>query len=280
MQSPHVGAGFFVQRKAPMNMTIPEIKALLDKADEQEFRALERSLAADTRKGVAAALASTGKRLATEKRERERVEELYAFQRKLAEARGESAIILGLDEVGRGSVAGPLAVGAVVLDETDIIEGLDDSKKIAPERRAELAEIIKERSRAWAVFYVEPCDIDRDGMTRSLRRAFTGALGQIEAAGIRPDVVLVDGNPLNIDPREINVVKGDAKCASIAAASILAKAQRDDLMCSLAKRYPAYRFDENKGYGSPQHIEAIRTHGISDMHRATFCRSFMQETLF
>ena len=101
-----------------------------------------------------------------------------------------------------------------------------------------------------------------------------------ETAEHRADVVLLDGNPLHMDDREVNVVKGDCRCASIAAASIVAKADRDALMCRLAKEYPAYGFEAHKGYASPEHIEAIRRHGLTPVHRVTFCTSFMQATLF
>ena len=122
--------------------------------------------------------------------------------------------------------------------------------------------------------------IDAVGMTASLVTAFRRALAAIEEAGVHPDVVLLDGNPLHMDDREVNVVKGDCRCASIAAASIVAKADRDALMCRLAKEYPAYGFEAHKGYASPEHIEAIRRHGLTPVHRVTFCTSFMQATLF
>ena len=261
-----------------MDLTVAEIRTRLQVANSVEFAALERSLAADTRKGVRQAVETARKRLSAEAAEEARLKSLYAFDNSFLSAEG--GIVVGLDEVGRGAVAGPLAVGAVVLPAEPIVAGLNDSKQIKPERRVEIAAVIEQAAVAWTVEYVAPEDIDRFGMTTSLRRAFSGALAKIEAAGITPDVVLVDGNPLHIDERERNVVKGDAKSASIAAASIVAKVNRDALMVELSKQYRPYRFDENKGYGSPQHIEAIRAHGISDAHRASFCRSFMQETLF
>lgn len=262
-----------------MLTTVAEIRALLRKADEAELAALERSLAADTRKGVREALAVARKRIDAVKQEQARVAALYDFERSLAGGK-DGAIIVGLDEVGRGSLAGPLAVGAVVLPAEPLIEGLNDSKQVKPENRACIADEIQQRALACAVQYVAPADIDRFGMSTSLRRAFAGALGQIEEQGVIPDVVLVDGNPLHLDEREVSVVKGDAKCASIAAASILAKARRDALMCELAPQYPLYAFEENKGYSSPHHIQAIKSHGISDMHRRSFCTSFLQESLF
>ena len=259
-------------------MTVEEIREKLQHAGERELASLERALAADTRKGVKAALGVARRRIDAQLAEEKRLAGLYGFERSLLA--GGQGLIVGLDEVGRGAVAGPLAVGAVVLPEAPLVEGLNDSKQLAPEQREAIAARVKDVALAWAVEYVPPADIDRDGMTAALRRAFSGALGQIERAGIHADVVLVDGNPLHIDEREVNVVKGDAKCASIAAASIVAKVSRDALMRGLALEYPAYDFAGNKGYGSAQHIEAIRAHGASPAHRRSFCRSFMQETLF
>ena len=127
---------------------------------------------------------------------------------------------------------------------------------------------------------MEPADIDRDGMTASLRRAFGAAIAAVEAAGVAVDVVLLDGNPLRLDEREVSVVKGDGKCASIAAASIVAKVARDGLMARLDGEHPGYGFASNKGYASPSHIEAIKSLGLSPAHRATFCTAFTQASLF
>ena len=262
-----------------MGMTVTEIRAKLLLADSAEFAALERSLAADERKGVRLALQAARRRLEAQAAEESRLSALYAFEQALLPG-GSPGAIVGLDEVGRGAVAGPLAVGAVVLPSGIRIAGLNDSKQIKPGIRAQIAAEIERLALACVVEYVSAADIDRDGMSASLRRAFAGALSRVETAGVKVDLVLVDGNPLNIDPREKNVVKGDSKCASIAAASIVAKVKRDALMAGIAPEYPAYRFDVNKGYASPQHIEAIRACGLSDMHRRSFCRSFMQEQLF
>lgn len=261
-----------------MAMTVPEIRKKLREADEKELAALERSLAADTRKGVVAALEVARRRIDAEKAERKRIESLYAYERGLL-AEGQS-IIVGLDEVGRGPVAGPLAVGAVVLPETPHIAGLNDSKQLTPEQRESVSVEITDVALGWAIEMVEPEFIDANGMTAALLKGFSGALAQIEDAGLHADLVLVDGNPLHVDPREKNVVKGDAKCASIAAASIIAKVARDALMCDYGRLYPGYGFEGNKGYGSAQHIEAIKELGLSPVHRRSFCRSFMQESLF
>ncbi len=261
-----------------MAMTVAEIRDRLRCADEKELAALERALAADTRKGVCSAIQVARKRIAAEKAERARIESLYTYERSFLQ--DNQSVVVGLDEVGRGAVAGPLAVGAVVLPSEPFIEGLNDSKQLTPEQREKVAADVKRLALAWTVEYIPPADIDRDGMTLSLKRAFTSAIAAIEKKGIKPDIVLLDGNPLHIDEREVNVVKGDAKCASIAAASIVAKVTRDALMCDLSQEYPDYDFSGNKGYGSAQHIEAIKTLGVSAVHRKSFCRSFMQESLF
>ena len=262
-----------------MDLTVPEIKQQLQKAGPEEFEALERSLVADTRKGVRSAIEVARKRIAAELEERKRLEGMYSFEASLAEERSCS-VILGLDEVGRGPIAGPLAIGAVVLPRDVRIEGLNDSKQVKPEARERIAEQIKRVALAWNVQYIQPREIDAAGMTSSLVVAFRRAIEAVESMGITPDIVLLDGNPLRLDPREVNVIKGDAKCASIAAASIVAKVERDALMDAYAQSYPEYGFESNKGYASADHIEAVKRCGLSPIHRVSFCGSFMQESLF
>lgn len=262
-----------------MGPTVADIKQRLHEADEREFAVLERSLVADTRKGVREAVERARQRLAADAAERRRLAALYAYERALAEGRGDG-VIVGLDEVGRGPLAGPLAVGAVVLPLEPLIEGLNDSKQVKPEARERIAVQVKAVSVAWTVEYVDAADIDACGMTASLALAFRRAIRRVEESGVRPDVVLLDGNPMRLDEREVNVVKGDCKCASIAAASIVAKVERDALMCRYAEEYPEYGFDACKGYASASHIEAIKRYGLTPIHRASFCTAFTQPTLF
>lgn len=259
-----------------MSLTVVEIRQRLQHADKDELAVLERQLAADTRKGVQTALTSATRRIAAQEAELARLDSLYAYERELSCGK----LVVGLDEVGRGPVAGPLAVGAVVLPTEPHIAGLNDSKQVKPEDRERIAMEIKRVAIAWTVQYVEPADIDANGMTASLTTAFRRAIAAVEEAGVRPDVVLLDGNPLHLDERETNVVKGDGKCASIAAASIVAKVERDALMCEYAKEYPEYGFDSHKGYASASHIEAIKKYGLSPVHRVSFCHAFTQESLF
>ena len=256
--------------------TVNEIRTLLKDADEHEFHALERALRADTRKGVAQALETARKRLQAEAQERERVNGLYEYERGLS----NGGVVLGLDEVGRGPLAGPLTVGGVILPSQPQILGLNDSKQIPEQRRAHISQTIRDTAIAWTIQHIDPKQIDELGMSACLRLAFGKAIADIESRGFQIDVILLDGNPLHLDPREINVVKGDAHCASIAAASIIAKVERDELMTRYAEMYPCYGFDTCKGYGSAAHIEAITKHGLSPIHRRSFCHFAEQQTLF
>lgn len=262
-----------------MSLTVADIKQRLQTADEQEFVVLERSLVADTRKGVLNALETARRRLNAAAAERERLLSLYSYESDLAKAQG-GGVVVGLDEVGRGPLAGPLAVGAVVLPAEPLVEGLNDSKQVKPELREQIAAQIKDIALAWTVEYIDPAEIDAAGMTASLLVAFRRALASIEESGIYPNVVLLDGNPMHIDKREVNVIKGDCCCASIAAASIVAKVERDALMCRYAEQYPHYGFDAHKGYASPFHIEAIKKYGLTPIHRTSFCTAFTQPALF
>lgn len=180
---------------------------------------------------------------------------------------GGTGAVAGLDEVGRGPLAGPLTCAAVVLPDEPQIIGLDDSKKISPSRREELAVKILDIAAAVGIAHVQPNEIDACGMAASLRVCMRRALA---ATGIEPDCVLLDGNPLHIHPKEINIVKGDAKAACISAASIVAKVTRDKIMEGMAEEYPGYGFESNKGYGSAAHIAAIKELGPCPIHRMSF----------
>lgn len=251
------------------SMRAKEIAALIASADAQELEELERRYAEDPRKQVRAALDRARRRLERQDAELERVRQMYALQRELG---GEGAV-LGVDEVGRGAVAGPLTVAAVALPDEPLIMGINDSKQLSPARREYLARQIEQTAIAIGIAHIPPDDIDANGMAASLRRAMAQA---IAAAGIEPARVLIDGNPVHVHPRETCVVKGDALIACIAAASIVAKVTRDALMTSYDKTYPAYHFAACKGYASAEHVAAIREHGLCDLHRRSFCGNFVE----
>lgn len=205
----------------------------------------------------------------------ERLMSLYSYESGL---RAQGAIaVAGLDEVGRGSVAGPLSVGACILEDEPLIEYLNDSKKLTSKRREIVACELKETGAIYAIAHVEPSEIDRIGMSAALKRAMVEAVGGLLKT---PDTVLLDGNPLGLGFNEINIVKGDAKIACIAAASVLAKTTRDAMMVAYDDQYPEYGFSSNKGYASASHIAAIKKYGLSPLHRATFCKNFTEPTLF
>lgn len=196
--------------------------------------------------------------------------ELYSYMEEI----GGAGVVAGLDEVGRGPLAGPLTCAAVVLPKEPQIIGLDDSKKISPKRREELAVKILDTAVAVGIAHVQPEEIDACGMAASLKVCMTRALAN---TGIEPDCVLLDGNPLHFHPKEINIVKGDAKVACISAASIVAKVTRDKIMEGFAAQYPQYSFESNKGYGSAAHIAAIKEFGPCPIHRMSFLTKILGE---
>jgi ribonuclease HII len=177
-------------------------------------------------------------------------------------------LICGVDEAGRGPLAGPVSAAAVILDASRPIEGLADSKKLSEKQRDFLAPIIRERALAWAVAYADVEEIDRLNILQATLLAMKRA---VLALHTRPQQVLVDGMycPQTGIPSQA-IVKGDSKVAAISAASILAKTARDELMLKLHEQYPQYGFDGHKGYPTAAHIAALREHGVSDVHRRSF----------
>lgn len=261
--------------------TIASIAAELRHARGDELEALIAAHASDPRERVRELLGKSRRRLMRERAEEARVRAMY----ELAQELGGSGLVLGVDEVGRGAVAGPLTVAAVALPMEPPIIGLNDSKKLSAARRELLSEKIHEVARAIGIYHVPPTRIDAIGMARAIREAMAGAVREAaRTAGAEPDAVLIDGNPVHVHPREMCVVKGDATVAPIAAASIVAKVCRDAIMVEAEKTWPGYGFASCKGYAAASHIAAIRERGLTPYHRATFCTRFVgedeQQTLF
>lgn len=249
--------------------TVKEIVARLSDAPELELLNLISRYSEDPRKQIQKALSTARKRIEKEHAEKNRVEEMYRLQKEFS----GGGLVIGVDEVGRGSVAGPLTVGAVCLPDKPFIYGLNDSKKLTPARREILFEQIYDTAIAIGIAHIEPQKIDEIGMAQSLKEAMLGA---IKATGIEPDCVLIDGNPMHIHPKEKTLVKGDSKIAAIAAASIVAKVTRDALMVAYDEEYPGYHLAECKGYASAEHIAAIGEMGLSPIHRVSFCGNFVK----
>ncbi len=176
--------------------------------------------------------------------------------------------IAGVDEVGRGCLAGPVMAGAVILDPDRPVAGLRDSKLLSPAERERLFGEITARARAWAVAAVDPGEIDR----LNIHRASLGAMrSAVLALAPLPDLVLVDAFRIpGLMMAQRGIVKGDVSCSAIAAASIVAKVLRDKHMCRLHETDPRYGYDRHKGYATPDHLEAVARHGYSDAHRRTF----------
>lgn len=180
--------------------------------------------------------------------------------------------VCGVDEAGRGPLAGPVCAAAVILPPNIDIPGLNDSKKLSDKRRRELYPIIQEQALAYAVAFADVAEIDEINILQATFRAMERAVSSLSLA---PDYVLIDGNKLPQLPVEAQaVVHGDSLSASIAAASVLAKVTRDDIMLEMAKSYPEYGFEIHKGYGTKAHYDALTANGPCKIHRITFLKKF------
>lgn len=255
-------------------MSVAQVRELLRAAEGEALASLLHELRMDSRAGVRAAVAASTARLRAQDTETARIAELYRFESDLR-LQGAAAVA-GVDEVGRGALAGPLTVGACVLPSHPPISDLDDSKRLSPAKREDVARRIRESAVACAVAHVPPADVDRMGVSRALAAAMRSA---VDALGISPEHVIIDGRPLRIFENEIAVVGGDRRVAAVAAASVIAKVERDRLMTELALYHPEYGFAVNKGYGTAEHLAAIDRLGPSPAHRVTFCHP-RGETLF
>lgn len=196
----------------------------------------------------------------------------YSFEIS-AKEKGYS-IVCGVDEAGRGPLAGPVCAAAVILPEGVVIEGLDDSKKLTEKKREALFDVIKEKAVAYGIAFASVDEIEKFNILGATYMAMCRAVEQLS---VKPDYVLIDGNryPPMLSLQGETVVKGDSKSMSIAAASILAKVTRDRLMLQYTEKYPQYSFEKHKGYGTKAHIEAIKKYGITEIHRPSFLKKLL-----
>ncbi|MBR3722819.1 MAG: ribonuclease HII [Selenomonadaceae bacterium] len=241
-------------------MTIKEMEEILF-SSEVSIDFLDE-LKKDTRKAAQNLL----KKYEREQNERKRVDALYEYERNAA---NEGFFrVAGVDEAGRGPLAGPVAVAAAILPLGLYLPKLNDSKKLSESSRENLYEMIMEKAIATSVVFVDAKVIDEINIYEATKRGMYEALQKLK---VQPDKALIDAMPLeNLKIPGLSIVKGDAKSASIAAASILAKVTRDRFMEKMDKLYPEYGFKHHKGYGTKEHIEAIRKYGVSPIHRLTF----------
>lgn len=182
-------------------------------------------------------------------------------------------IICGVDEAGRGPLAGPVYAGAVILPEGYVVEGVNDSKKLSEKKRDLLYDKIIKECISYSVGIATEKEIDEINI---LQATFLAMKRAVEGLNIQPDIALIDGNKKpGLDIAEWDIVKGDAKSASIAAASIIAKVSRDRYMLEMAEKYPEYHFEKHKGYGTKLHYEMIEKYGISEIHRKSFLKKIL-----
>jgi len=206
------------------------------------------------------------------------MKKIWNAEEKLVKERALQAkgytLIAGVDEVGRGPLAGPVVCAAVImpLGENELIEGVDDSKKLSEKKREQLAEEIKKRALYYKIVEVSEGEIDRINILEATKIGMKQAVEGLEK---QPEIVLTDGNmTIDIALPQQSVIHGDALSYSIGAASIIAKVYRDHLMDEFAKTYPHYAFEKNKGYGTAAHIQGIKEHGLCPIHRRTFTKKF------
>lgn len=248
------------------HLSIAELRAKLQEADDRDLKAMVESLSRDPRAGARQLAFTWRNRHESKLRETARLERLMKYELELAAAGYES--IAGVDEVGRGALAGPLVAAAVILTSRTRIPGINDSKKLTVSRRETLAEVIKEQAIAWSVAEVSYSRIDQIGLQAANITALNEAVDGLTPP---PDFVICDGFKLGHSRiKSMALIKGDSLSQTVAAASILAKVYRDDLMVSYHERFPAYGFEVNKGYATAEHMEAIERTGPCDVHRRSF----------
>ncbi|MFV0528603.1 MAG: ribonuclease HII [Lachnospiraceae bacterium] len=248
---------------------INEIQVEFAQADLTQLQSLYELYTPDERAGVKKIIATYRKREAAIHKEEERLWKLSAFERQYE----PQALVCGIDEVGRGPLAGPVVACAVILPKGCRISGINDSKKLSAARREALHQEIMECAVSVGLGIVSPARIDEINILNATYEAMRIAVGKLEP---QPEVLLNDAVTIPALPmQQVPIIHGDAKSISIAAASIVAKVSRDALMREYDSILPEYGFAENKGYGTAVHIEALRTHGPSPIHRKSFIHNFI-----
>lgn len=251
--------------------SIGEIREQLQTASGEELTGLIEAYGKDERVGVQKAVETAKKRMAALEKERQRIEDLRFYEEKYK----EYEYICGIDEVGRGPLAGPVVAGAVILPRDCRILYVNDSKQLSEKKREELYDVIMKEAVACAVGYATPERIDEINILQATYEAMREAVGKLNP---RPDILLNDAVKIpGIPIPQVPIVKGDAKSITIGAASIIAKVTRDRLMREYDKVFPQFDFAGNKGYGSATHLEALRKHGPTPIHRRSFIKNFVKD---
>ncbi|WP_418746923.1 ribonuclease HII [Frisingicoccus sp.] len=250
--------------------TISEIRRELSEIRPEERQLFIEKYRSDTRSGVVKLVESCRNQINREEKEAERLENMLFYEKKYYES---CEYICGIDEAGRGPLAGPVVAGAVILPKGLKIPYLNDSKQLSEKRREELFDIIMNRALAVGTGIVSPERIDEINILQATYEAMRQAVGHLK---FRPDILLNDAVIIpGLDVPQEKIIKGDAKSLSIAAASVIAKVTRDRMMKAYHEIFPEYGFDKHKGYGSKEHIEKIQAIGPCPIHRRSFITHFI-----
>ncbi len=249
--------------------SIVEIKAVFQAATTEELPEFIAVYGEDGRAGVQKLVQAASRRLKALETEYARIEGLRAYEKEY----GSCDFICGIDEAGRGPLAGPVVAGAVILPRDCRILYINDSKQLSEKKREELYDVITREAVCWAVGYGSPEQIDRINILQATYEAMREAVGKLCP---EPDILLNDAVTIpGIAIRQVPIIKGDAKSISIGAASILAKVTRDRMMKKYDEIYPEYGFASNKGYGSQGHLEALGKYGPTPIHRRSFLKNIV-----
>ncbi|MCR4897376.1 MAG: ribonuclease HII [Lachnospiraceae bacterium] len=248
---------------------ISEIKAEFEALTEKDYLSFAESYAGDERSGVAKFCAAARKKAEALEAEKRRIDALWAFERQYPDCR----FICGIDEVGRGPFAGPVVAGACILPKDCDILYINDSKKLSEKMREKLYDDIREKAVAVSVGVISAARIDEINILQATYEAMRAAIVSLSVA---PDLLLNDAVMIpEVSIPQVPIIKGDAKSISIGAASIYAKVTRDRMMKELGKQYPAYGFEKNAGYGTAEHISALREFGPCPEHRRSFIHDYI-----
>ncbi|MCI8947958.1 MAG: ribonuclease HII [Lachnospiraceae bacterium] len=254
-----------------MNRTIGQIREEMQAATLEGLPAFIKAYEMDERAGVRALVERARKKMDAYEEELKRLEEMRLYEKQYQHC----TYICGIDEAGRGPLAGPVVAGAVVLPENCQILYLNDSKQLSAKKREELYDIIREKAVCTGTGIVGPERIDEINILQATYEAMRQAL---QGLSVSPDVLLNDAVTIpGVNIRQVPIIKGDAKSVSIAAASIVAKVTRDRMMVEYDRLYPGYGFAANKGYGSGMHLEALKRLGPSPIHRRSFIKQITEQ---
>lgn len=252
-----------------MSRSIEEIRKLLQAADRNGLPAFINTYEKDERAGVISLVQKAKKKIEAYEKELERTEKMKQYEKKY----DSFSYICGIDEVGRGPLAGPVVAGAVILPKDCDILYLNDSKQLTEKKREELYHVIMEKAVSTGLGFVSPERIDEINILQATYEAMREAVSKLDPC---PDLLLNDAVTIpGLSIRQIPIIKGDAKSISIAAASIIAKVTRDRMMIQYDSIFPQYGFASNKGYGAASHIEALKKYGPTPIHRKSFIKNLL-----